>query len=248
MIVIIGGEKGGTGKTTLATNLAALRVMCGKDVLLVDTDKQESANYWAYTRKDNLNISANVNSSQQLGGSIIRVTQDPSKQYEDIIVDAGGRNSSELRATMTIADSLFIPVQPSQFDIWTLARMDKLVDLAQRVNPKLGAYIIINRASNNPTVSEAYETIKLFNDYENLEFSGLVFKDRIAYRKAASQGLSVCELKPPDLKAVDEMKAFYKRVYHEEPEYQKPSSRAQDQRGTGKSPEGFHFGERTGNF
>ena len=218
MIVIIGGEKGGTGKTTLATNLAAMRVMSGRDVLLVDTDKQESANYWAYVRKDNRNVTANVNSSQQLGGSIIRVTQDPAKQYEDIIVDAGGRNSSELRATMTIADMLFVPVQLSQFDIWTLVRMDELVDLAQRVNPKLQAFIVINRASTNPTVSEAYETIKLFKDYKFLEFSGLVFKDRIAYRKAASLGLSVLELKPPDIKAVNEMKDFYMRVYHEKPE------------------------------
>ena len=38
MIILIGGEKGGTGKTTIATNLAALRAMAGRDVLLVDTD------------------------------------------------------------------------------------------------------------------------------------------------------------------------------------------------------------------
>ena len=46
MIVLIGGEKGGTGKTTIATNLAALRAMAGRDVLLVDTDPQGSASYW----------------------------------------------------------------------------------------------------------------------------------------------------------------------------------------------------------
>ena len=40
MIVLIGCEKGGTGKTTIATNLAALRALAGRDVLLVDTDPQ----------------------------------------------------------------------------------------------------------------------------------------------------------------------------------------------------------------
>jgi chromosome partitioning protein len=40
MIALIGGEKGGTGKTTLATNLAAKRVLAGRDVLLVDADAQ----------------------------------------------------------------------------------------------------------------------------------------------------------------------------------------------------------------
>ena len=38
MIILIGGEKGGTGKTTIATNLSAMRALAGRDVLLVDTD------------------------------------------------------------------------------------------------------------------------------------------------------------------------------------------------------------------
>ena len=53
MIVLVGGEKGGTGKTTLATNLAALRAASGADVLLVDTDRQGSASFWAATRDEN---------------------------------------------------------------------------------------------------------------------------------------------------------------------------------------------------
>jgi chromosome partitioning protein len=39
VIILIGGEKGGTGKTTIATNLAAIRTIEGHDILLVDTDK-----------------------------------------------------------------------------------------------------------------------------------------------------------------------------------------------------------------
>lgn len=214
MIIILGGEKGGTGKTTLATNLAAMRVMNGHDVLLVDTDKQESANYWAYTRNENQSGNHNINCSTQFGGSVLRVAQDHNKIYEDIIVDAGGRNSSELRATMTIADALYIPIQPSQFDIWTLARMDELVRLARNVNPNIRAEIVINRASTNPSVSEVFETIQLFKDYEQLQFSGIVIRDRISYRKAASLGLSITELSPSDPKALEEMELFYQKVYY----------------------------------
>ena len=50
MIVLVGGEKGGVGKTTLAVNLAAMRARAGHDVLLVDADKQASANLWASIR------------------------------------------------------------------------------------------------------------------------------------------------------------------------------------------------------
>ncbi len=214
MIVILGGEKGGTGKTTLATNLAAMRVMKGHDVLIVDTDKQESANFWAVTRNNNILQNNTIDCSKQYGGSVMRVSQDHNKVYEDIIVDAGGRNSSELRATMTIADALFIPIQPSQFDIWTLARMDDLVRLARNVNPNLKAEIVVNRASTNPTVSEVYEAFQIFSEYEHLTFSGIVIRDRIAYRRAASLGLSVTELSPSDPKAAKEMNQFYEKVYH----------------------------------
>ena len=46
-IVLFGGEKGGTGKTTLATNMAAMLALQGKDVLLLDTDRQGTASFWA---------------------------------------------------------------------------------------------------------------------------------------------------------------------------------------------------------
>ena len=51
-IILIGGEKGGTGKTTLAVNIAAARARDGHDVLLVDTDPQGSASYWAAAREE----------------------------------------------------------------------------------------------------------------------------------------------------------------------------------------------------
>jgi ABC-type Na+ transport system ATPase subunit NatA len=50
MIVAVLGEKGGTGKTTLATNLAGMRAAEGRDVLIIDADRQGSASYWAEKR------------------------------------------------------------------------------------------------------------------------------------------------------------------------------------------------------
>jgi chromosome partitioning protein len=51
MILVCGGIKGGSGKTTMATNLAAIRAGTGKDVLLVDADEQESATIFTAIRK-----------------------------------------------------------------------------------------------------------------------------------------------------------------------------------------------------
>ena len=54
MIVLFGGEKGGSGKTTLATNIAALRISKQKDTLLIDTDRQSTSSFWCSAREANI--------------------------------------------------------------------------------------------------------------------------------------------------------------------------------------------------
>ena len=56
MIILVGNEKGGVGKTTLATNLAVAAQMDNKDVLLIDTDQQMSSTYWAKVREENTDL------------------------------------------------------------------------------------------------------------------------------------------------------------------------------------------------
>ncbi len=215
MIILIGGEKGGTGKTTLATNLAAMRALAGRDVLLIDTDPQGSANYWAQSRDDE-NIKPRVACIQKFGKGLPKEAQDLSGRYEDIIIDAGGRDSVELRSALVVVEKAFIPIQPSQFDIWTLNQMDELVETAKAFNPDIQANVIISRSSTNPSVHESEETGKLLNDFSNLGLAKISIRDRIAYRKAAKDGLAVVELKPKDPKAISEMNDLYQEVFGNE--------------------------------
>jgi len=215
MIILIGGEKGGTGKTTLATNLAAMRALTGRDVLLIDTDPQGSANYWAQSRDDE-NITPRVACIQKFGKGLPKEVQDLSGRYEDIIIDAGGRDSVELRSALVVVEKAFIPIQPSQFDIWTLNQMDELVETAKAFNPDIQAKVIISRSSTNPSVHESDDTGKLLDDFENLDLADVIIRDRIAYRKAAKDGISVTELKPKDPKAVNEMEILYKEIFEDE--------------------------------
>lgn len=214
-IILIGGEKGGTGKTTLAVNLAALRALQGRDVLLIDTDIQASASYWAQTR-DEAGIQPRVACIQKFGKGLQTEVRDLAKRYQDIVIDAGGRDSVELRAALVIAERVFIPIQPSQFDIWTLGRMDDLVKTAQGFNPELQAWVVISRASTNPSVNEVAEARSLLADFEHVQLSSAVIRDRIAYRKAARDGLSIEELKPTDPKAGEEIQALFQEVFHDE--------------------------------
>lgn len=215
MIVLIGGEKGGTGKTTLATNLAAMRALAGFDVLLIDSDPQGSANFWTQNR-DELEIQPRVACVQKLGKGLAMEIKDLAKRYQDIIVDAGGRDSVELRSALVVVNKVYIPIQPSQFDVWTLTAMNNLVETAQGFNPMLQAKVIICRASTNPSVQESEETRKLLADFPNLESLALIIKDRIAYRKAAKEGVAVTELKPKEIKASDEMTVLYNEIFNNE--------------------------------
>ena len=214
MIVLVGGEKGGTGKTTLSTNLAALRAASGVDVLLVDTDRQGSASFWGATRDEAPGLAA-VPCVQVFGKGVARQVGDLAGRYHDLVVDAGGRDSVELRSAMVVADRLFVPVQASQFDVWTLEQMDALVEQVQAINPSLRASVVFNRASTHPRVREAEEAEALVAEFEHLDLAGVTVRDRIAYRRAAAEGRGVGEVAEPDAKAVAEMAAWYRAAFGE---------------------------------
>lgn len=212
MIILIGGEKGGTGKTTIATNLAAIRAFKGHDVLLVDTDKQGSASAWSDIR-DAHNVPIRIPNIQKFGNNLASDIRDLQNRYEDIIIDAGGRDSVELRAAMTIADIMYVPVQASQFDIWTLSIINDLTSQAKGFNEKLDPYVLINRATTNPTVNEVEEAKSVLSDFEFLKLSKSLLKERISYRKAAKGGLSIIELDNKDIKAITEITNLYVEVF-----------------------------------
>lgn len=213
MIILIGGEKGGTGKTTVATNLASIRATQGHDVLLVDTDKQGSASAWSDIR-DAHNIVVRIPNIQKFGTNLASDIKDLKSRYEDIIIDAGGRDSVELRAAMTVADLMYVPVQASQFDIWTLSIINDLASQAKAFNTKMVPYVLINRATTNPVVNEVEEAKAALTDFEFLKLSPSLLKERISYRKAAKGGLSIIELDQKDTKAINEIMHLYSEVFN----------------------------------
>jgi len=213
MILLIGGEKGGTGKTTIATNLAAMRARAGRDVLLVDTDIQGSASFWVQTR-DEASVEPRVANVQKFGKNLANELSDLAKRYQDIIIDAGGRDSAELRASLVRADLAVIPVQASQFDLWTLDRMDEMVKLAKTYNQGLQVKILISRSSTNPGVTEANNAAELVGEFETFALADTIIRDRIAFRRAAAEGKGVTEMYDPETeKAAWEINKLYKEIY-----------------------------------
>jgi chromosome partitioning protein len=206
----VGGIKGGAGKTTIATNFAIMRHLDGRDVLLIDGDDQGSATDFSSVRAE---IKGSTGyTSIQLNGSAIRdqgLMLAP--KYDEIIIDAGGRDTTSQRAALVISDIALIPFNPRSFDIWTLGKVVKLIDECKTVNPKLKVMTFLNKAdasgSDNLGAAEALKEINLLTHLD--AHIGL----RKAFANAASDGCSVVEQKPLDKKAVEEIKTLYKYVY-----------------------------------
>ncbi|WP_456385620.1 nucleotide-binding protein [Desulfolithobacter sp.] len=212
-VVLFGGEKGGTGKTTMATNMAAMLALQGRDVLLLDTDRQGTASFWATVREDT-EVEPRIACVQKFGKGLAAQIRDLARRYDEIIIDAGGRDSMELRYSLGVCDRAYIPVQPFQFDIWTIRQMDELVQMARSLNENLQAFVVLNRVSTNPAVHEDQEVRDFFRkeDFQYLSLAGAIVRDRIAFRKSARDGLSVVEWKQ-DKKAAREMNQLFEEVY-----------------------------------
>src|SRR5437868_13411085 len=109
MIIVVGGIKGGSGKTTVATNLAVIRSKGGADVLLVDADDQETATDFTVLRNERMDGNAGYTSIKLAGPAVRTQTQRLADKYQDIIIDTGGRDTTSQRAALTIADLLLVP-------------------------------------------------------------------------------------------------------------------------------------------
>src|SRR5438874_2848584 len=106
MILISGGTKGGSGKTTIATNLAIMRATQGQDVLLIDADDQETASDFTILRNERPGGVAGYTSIKLTGAAVRTQTLRLSDKYNDIIIDTGGRDTSSQRAALSVADVL----------------------------------------------------------------------------------------------------------------------------------------------
>lgn len=209
MIVLFGGEKGGTGKSTLATNLAVWLVRHGRDVLLVDTDQQRTASHWV-DRRNVLNGLGTVHCAERRG-NVFHALRDLAKRYDEVIVDAGGRDSEELRTAMVGAHHLYMPLKASQPDLETSLHMDELVKLARGMNQDLQAHAIISMAPTNPTINEAQEAMELLAELHEFALSRVIVRERKIYRDAIAGGRGVIEM--GNEKAIAEVETLAKEIY-----------------------------------
>lgn len=193
MIILIGGKKGGSGKSTITMNLASELARQKKDVMIVDTDRQSSTAEWATERIRNQSTLPEIFCVQKYN-EIHTTLLDLNKRYEYVLVDTAGRDAPELRSAMIVANKLLIPVRPSQLDLNTIPDMQKIVQESKLVNPNLLTLAVLSMAPTNPIVNEAKEAQEFLAEFPSITLLKTIVRDRKIYRDAVSEGLGVVEI------------------------------------------------------
>ena len=212
MVVLVGGLKGGSGKTTVATNLAVLRAKAGHRVLLVDADRQGTASDFSSLRSENLAGAVGYTVKQLSGREVRSETRRILDRFDDVIVDTNGQDEDSQRAGLLVADVLLVPLAPRAFDLWTLDRVAESVVRTLPANPMLEGCVFLNRADPRGRLND--EAAEVLADLDSLRLLEARLVNRKAFAKAASRGLAVTELQPPDAKADSEMRALCDAVFN----------------------------------
>jgi len=187
-VIAVLNQKGGSGKTTIATHLARALQLDGKDVLLVDSDPQGSARDWAAVREDNPLAVVGID----------RPTIDRDLKAigrKDFVVIDGAPQAADLAVSAIKAASfILIPVQPSPYDIWATADLVELVKQRIEVTDgKLQAAFVVSRAIKGTRIGAA--VTDALNGY-GLPVLESRITQRVIYPGTAAAGTTVMDDEP----------------------------------------------------
>ena len=177
MIITIGSNKGGTGKTTTAINLAVALASNNNDICLVDADFQRSTSNWCQDRLDSGQKINNITLVEKYD-NVSSTIEELDKKFDYIIVDVAGRNSREMITSLSVSDILLAPHQASQLDLDTISELQEQITKIKDLNPSLICYVLHTMANTNPTVRKNER--QAFKNYLN-DFPDLILLDSCCY-------------------------------------------------------------------
>jgi chromosome partitioning protein len=210
-VIVVGSTKGGVGKTTIALNIAIARAMQGRDVWLINADRQSTASTALAIRGEADRMPAIATAHYPDGGALRSQLKHQRDKFQDVIIDAGGRDSTALRAALTLADLIIVPFIPRSFDVWAVADIAALVEEARAMRDGLEAFAFLNMADVAGNDNE--EAAEALADYPAIKYLNTPLARRKSFSNAAGAGMSVLEYRPKDEKANAELTALMNAIF-----------------------------------
>ena len=183
-VIAVLNQKGGSGKTTIAINLAHALKLAGSNVLLVDSDPQGSARDWNEANQGQVLPVVGLD-RETLPTDLAAIAGG----YDYVVIDGAPQLAKLAAAAIKCADLVLIPVQPSPFDIWATADLVELIKTRQAITEgKPQAAFVISRAIKHTKLSQ--EVNEALEGYE-LPILEQGTSQRVIYPTAASTGQTV---------------------------------------------------------
>lgn len=188
-VIAVLNQKGGSGKTTIATHLARSLQISGADVLLVDSDPQGSARDWAAVREDQPLTVVGIDRP-----TIDRDVKNVARKVDFVVIDGAPQAADLAVSAIKAADFVLIPVQPSPYDIWATADLVELVK--QRIDMtdgRLQAAFVVSRAIKGTKMGA--EVAEALTGY-GLPVLESRITQRVSYPGTAATGTTVLDAEP----------------------------------------------------
>lgn len=207
MLILTGGEKGGSGKSCVAQNIAAALRGIESELLLIDCDPQKTTSEWAQERK--LHEELLQIECIQLYGNIKNTLDQLKTKYKIIVLDCGGQDSKAFRSALVTCTHALFPLRPKRRDLRTLPHLEELIEEARIINNNIKYATVINQAPSLPSQLQRIKEAQAVCNNWNIPCLNAVLFYRNIYDDSEENGYSVIELKE-DVKATLELTALVK--------------------------------------
>lgn len=195
-IIAVLNEKGGTGKSTVSTNLATALHRAGKKVVLVDADPQGTSRDWREASPEGADLPPVV----ALDRSQMLIQSLPTLSGNDFVVIDGPAKAGDMAASIVrVANVALIVIQPSGADIWASAATVKLIRSKIDVGGAIDAAFLVNRTSGSTKLSKQMLEGE-WNEY-GIDQMDSTIGNRVAFAQALTDGVSVYDLADGQAKA-----------------------------------------------
>lgn len=200
-IIAVLNPKGGSGKTTITTNLARAFHESGSSVLIVDSDPQGSARDWHASNPENPIDIVGLDRPENL-----KTVSSLAKNYEIVLIDGAAKHEEMIGAAIKVSDFVLIPVQPSPYDLWAAADLVDFIKTRQEVTDgkPLAAFVVTRAMKNTKLGSEVVAAL----DEHGLPVLNTQIVQRQVYPQTAAEGKTVFDaLKTDALAEINDLSA-----------------------------------------